>query len=87
MQGDLLKQAQLGIEAEAFLSTDLGRFLLDKADQELEDAQNKFLTLSTGDDAGLLQLQSQAKRAINFKSWLAEAISNGIYAEQELNDE
>jgi hypothetical protein len=87
MQNDLLKQAQLGIEAEAFLSTDLGRYLLDKADQELEDAQNKFLELLPNDSAGLLQLQSQAKRAINFKSWLSEAISTGIYAEQELKDE
>ena len=83
----LLKDAQLGIEAEAFLSTDLGRFLVDKADQELEDGLQGFLNLSTDDKDGLLQLQSQCKRAINFKSWLAEAINTGIYAERELNDE
>ncbi|MDD5084198.1 MAG: hypothetical protein PHT88_04725 [Candidatus Moranbacteria bacterium] len=83
----LLKQAQLGIEAEAFIHTDLGKFLIDKADDDLQRGYEGFLSLTPGDTDGLLMLQSQCQRAIHFKSWLLEAISSGHYAESELSDD
>jgi len=83
-EADLFKDAQLGIEAEKFLSTDLGKFLLNKAAEELEQSYQGLLTVSPFDTDAIMQLQSKGQRAIQFQQWLNEAISNGKYAEQEL---
>ena len=83
---ELLKQAQLGIEAQAFLTTELGKFLLQKSDNELDEAYQQLLTVKPSDTDALLQWQGQAQTAIHFKQWLSEAILTGNYAESELKD-
>jgi len=87
MNDSLLKDAQLGIEAEAFLSSELGKFLLDKANAELDQANAEWIKLLPSQTNELLKLQMQATRAIEFKQWLIEAISTGHYAESELKNE
>jgi len=84
---DMFKTAQIGIEAEKFLSTDLGIFLLGKAEMELETGFSLLLDALPTDYATITKLQSQCKRALNFKSWLAEAIQSGEYAVRELRQD
>jgi hypothetical protein len=86
-ENTLLREAQLGIETQAFITSDLGKYLIARADEELMAGYEGFLTLKPSDTDTLLQLQSQCLRAIGFKSWLLSAISIGDYAERELTDE
>lgn len=83
----LIKEAQLGMETEAFLRSDLGKMLLNRAAQELEQGYQGLLTVLPSDTDTLLKLQSQCLRAIHFQQWLNEAITSGEYAERELSDE
>ena len=39
----LLKEAQLGIETEAFIASDLGKYLIERADEEYEAATNTLI--------------------------------------------
>lgn len=83
---ELIKAAVLGADCEAFLNTELGKYLLEKANTELEQAQAQLLTVSATNPIEILKLQSQGLRAISFKTWLLQAISDGQYAEGELRD-
>jgi len=74
-------EARLGVEAEKFLSTNMGKYLVGRADLELEEAHKKMETCPPEE---LQDLQNQAWRANQFITWLAEAIHNGRHAEFEL---
>lgn len=87
MEDELLKQAQLGIEAEAFAVSDIGKYLISRANEELDVAREKLTDVLPTDTDAIIQWQQQAKTAIHFKTWLLQAISDGHYAERELNNE
>jgi hypothetical protein len=83
---ELLKTIQLGIEAEAFLSTDTGKYLVERANEELQAAQASLMDINPSDYAGIALLQAKAYQALNFKQWLLEALSDASYAEQQLSE-
>lgn len=74
-------EARLGVETEKFLSTNLGKYLVGRANLELEEAHSKMEICPPEE---LKDLQNKAWRANQFITWLAEAIHNGRHAEFEL---
>lgn len=75
-------EARLGVEIEKFLPTNVGRYLVGRAEQELVEAHQAMEKCSPDE---LQELQNKAWRAKSFADWLAEAINNGRSAEFELN--
>lgn len=71
---------QLGRETESFLASRLGRYLMSRADEELEAAKSA-LVFATQDEAQDLKLQ--ARVAISFKEWLSTAIDAAHVAESD----
>lgn len=81
---DQLKEAQLGIEAEQFKSTDLGRYLLARAQDDIVVAFKEWQDADPEDAKAIRAIQNKAQVAESFLNWIDEAIFNGKYAEDEI---
>lgn len=84
MKDQLFHEAKLGIEAETFAHSDLGKYLIGRAEEERGLAIEKLLQTPAHDTFNIERLQAQAWRADSFQGWLAEAIQNGFYAEEQI---
>jgi uncharacterized protein YdaU (DUF1376 family) len=83
----LFAEATLGIEAQEFFASEIGRFLVGRCDQEIAEASDKLATVSTWRRNRIQQLQNQIWRAQSFKGWLAELVIAGRQAEALLERE
>lgn len=81
----LLADVALGIEAESFLSSGVGRFLVDRAETEVEQAINALKVADPADIEGIRKLQNMIHRGESIQYWLAECIQAGFNAEELLN--
>lgn len=82
----LYAEAILGRDAEEFLSTDLGRYMLARAEEEETEALEALASISPWRRRRIQQLQTQLWRARSFKGWLGEMIVAGKQALQQLDD-
>jgi hypothetical protein len=85
MDDVLLAEAVLGRDAEDFLRSELGRFILGRCDVEISDAQHKLSRVSAWRRRRIQELQNEIWRAESLKGWFAELIQNGRAAEAALN--
>lgn len=88
MASDLLfAEATLGRDAEEFLQSELGRYIVGRCEQEIADAQDKLSTVSPWRRNRIRQLQAQVWRAQSVVGWLAELIHAGKQAEAILEEQ
>lgn len=80
----LVAEAMLGRDAEEFLASDLGRFMLARAEEEEQDALNALARISPWRRRRIAELQAKLWRARSFKQWLGELIQAGRQATQQL---
>ncbi len=78
-------EAMIGKDAEEFLNTDLGRYMLARAEEEEGQALEALATVWPWRRRRITDLQAQLWRARSFKSWLAEMIMTGKQALQQLD--
>lgn len=83
----LLAEAVLGKDAEEFLRSDLGRYLVGRARMEGRDAMEKLKNTSPWRRRRIQQLQNEIHRAESFEAWLIELVSSGKAAEAALEDQ
>ena len=83
----LLKSIDFGFEVEAFLATDIGKYLVTRAEGEIEAAVDQLKHVSPENAAGIRALQHKIHVAEDIQYWLAEAIQSGLNAQQELHDQ
>ena len=94
------QQRDIGQEAKAFLSSKLGRFILDSAIKMEDDAKNQLVALNRSDfetpsqfDAKFAELQNDAHIPGLIMTWINESIQNAvkediiINADEESSDE
>lgn len=81
-----MAEAVLGRDAEEFLSTELGRYITGRCEQEIADAQEELSTVWPWRKRRIQALQNQVWRAQSVKGWLAELIANGKAAEAALEE-
>ena len=82
----LFAEAKLGHEAQMFLSSDLGRLLQGRAKVDIETAKDELVRVSCYETQTIETLQFNARVAEQFIRWVGEAIQNGHYAEQQLDE-
>lgn len=87
MRDVLFAEAILGRDAEEFFNTDIGRYLIGRCDQEIDEAQELLSRVSPWRRRRIQDLQNQIYRAKSLKDWVAELISNGKAAEALLEEE
>lgn len=80
----LWAEAVLGKEAQEFLESDIGRYIVGRCDQEIQEAQDKLNTVSSWRRNRIVQLQNEIWRARSVKGWIGELIQAGEQAKQIL---
>ena len=87
MNETLFAEATLGRDAEEFMKSDIGRYLLGRCQHEIQDAQEKLSVVSPWRRNRIRQLQNEIWRAQSVSGWLAELVSNGRQAEAVLDED
>ena len=87
MDKELLAEAMFGKDAEEFINSDLGQYLIGCAEQESYEAIDKLKTVFPWRRRRITELQNVIWRAESFKSWLAELVIKGRQATQQLEEE
>ena len=83
----ILQQIDLGFQVEAFLQSDLGRYLVQRAEAQVEEAVELLKRCSPEDSAQIRAIQHTIQVAESIQYWLAEAIQSGLNAQQQLHDQ
>lgn len=79
-----LAEAELGIEAERFAESKVGRYMLGRARQVATEAYAALAAANPDDAKGIRALQNEIRHAENFKGWLIELIEGGRNAEVQI---
>lgn len=79
-------EAALGRDAQEFIGTDLGRYLVGCAQQEYAEAMVKLKTVSWWNVWKVTELQNKAWRAESFLVWLRDLVIKGKAAELALQE-
>lgn len=80
----LVDSAELGVEVESFLETKLGKYLIERAEQEREAAQIALMSVPPTDVEAIRALQFKAQVANGVLAWFAQAIQDGRNADIQL---
>lgn len=80
----LLAEVQVGIKAEDFLRSDVGRYLRGRARLEADEAMDRLKVHDATDEKGIRALQNAAGIADRLEQWLDEAINGGRNAEEQI---
>lgn len=83
----VLKAIDFGMEVEAFLQSEIGRYLTKRAEAEVEAAVEVLKVADPDDVKSIRGLQNTIKVAESVLYWLADAIQSGLNAQDELYDQ
>jgi hypothetical protein len=83
---ELLSIARMGVDAEAFVRTPLGKFLMDKADSEIMDATSELIGADPEDVKANRDIRNRIHVANMFRTWMRDAIEIGRAAHEQLSD-
>lgn len=83
---DLLGVARTGIDAEAFSKSDIGKFLIAKAQAEIEAATEDLIDADPSDWKANQDIRNKIHVARMFLVWLDEAIQVGRHAHDQLRE-
>lgn len=81
-----LNIARLGIDAEAFLQTPIGKHLKEKAQTELDVAINELVDADPDDVKANREIRNRIHVVGMFLKWMDEAITAGNEAHRQLRD-
>lgn len=79
-----MSEVSLGIDAEAFVLSPLGKYLVACSEREVEDAVEKLKRVDPRDVHKVATLLHAIRVAEAVPRWLAEAIQAGHNAEQQM---
>lgn len=83
----ILQQIDLGFQVEAFLQSDIGRYLVQRAEAQVEEAVEKLKRCDPENSTQIRAIQHDIQVAEGIQYWLAEAIQSGLNAQQQLHDQ
>lgn len=82
----LFAEARLGLDVESFLASQVGRYLIGRADAEAESALLDLADIDPEDAKAVRTAQNRHKLARSVRQWLEEAIEAGRLAEDALRE-
>ena len=83
---DLINVARIGIDAEAFAKSDIGKYLIDKAQKEIEAEMAALVEADPADVKLGTDIRNRIHVAKMFLTWLDEAIQVGRHAHASLQE-
>ena len=87
MSQELFAEAIMGRDAEDFIQSDIGQYLIGCAEQEAHEAMDQLKRIFPWRRTKIIELQNKIWRAESIQSWLAEIIIKGKQATQQLEGE
>lgn len=83
---ELLQRVAMGMEAEQFLGSNLGRYIVSRAEAERDDAIADLKEADAEDARNIRDLQARIWRAESVQFWLADLINDGRNAMHEIQE-
>lgn len=84
---NLIRRAVLGREAQDFLASQVGRYVVGAAAQDQAEIERKLTKVSPWNRRRILRLQ-QEHRAVELAiGWITEMVQDGAHAERQLDME
>ena len=83
---ELMKKVELGLDCERFLSTNVGKFIQNRAVEEVENCLIKLKTIDAYETKAILAVQQKIAVAEQVFVWLDEAMTQAAGAEHILNN-
>ena len=80
---ELTGQIDFGFQVQAFLESEIGKYLIKRAEDEIADACEALKTVCPTDPVAITELQTRVYRAESIQFWLAEAMQTGVNAQIE----
>jgi hypothetical protein len=87
MDKELVAEAMLGRDAEEFVQSQIGQYIIGAAEQEAKMAAEELARVFPWRRRRIQYLQNQIWRAQSIQSWLAELIIKGKQAMSNLDQE
>lgn len=81
-----IAEADLGVQAREFAESDIGRYIIGCAQQEIADAQEKLERTASWRRRKIQEIQNQAWRARTLLAWIRGLIESGKAAEDALQE-
>lgn len=78
------EEVWMGNEAQNFLNTALGRYMIERTQAERNDAMLELRLVDSTDAEKIRELQNIIKRAESFPNWINELIHTGDKAYEDL---
>jgi geranylgeranyl pyrophosphate synthase len=82
----MIRRAVFGKQVEAFLSSEIGKYLLARALEQKTEAQSLFLEINCEDVEKVRQLQNRITQANDVARWLSDAVADGLQALNIIED-
>jgi len=82
-----VRAAVLGAQVDDFLSSDIGKYLMGKADRDITEAVELLKRASPWRRRRIIELQNRIHVAERFKNWILEAYQEGLVALQAIDNE
>lgn len=83
----VVRAAVFGKQVEMFRDSDIGRYVVRKAERESDQAMSDLLSADPFDPAAVARHQHKAKVANAVVQWLEEAIEAGYSATEVIKEE
>lgn len=83
---ELYQQISLGMDAQKFVESPLGKYLLERAAAEKDEALRSLSVVDPCDWKAVMTLQNIIHRAESFGQWLLDAIEEGRRLEREVQE-
>lgn len=84
---ELYAEAIMGKDAEEFINSEIGQYLVGCAEQEIAEATEQLKRVHPWRTRRIRELQNQVWRAESVQSWLAELVVRGRQALQSLEED
>ena len=85
MNSELINVAIIGKDAEEFLSSEIGRYMLECAANQVDDAVCKLKKANPLDTELIITLQNEIYRAESFGAWISDLVIAGNQAIQQID--
>src|SRR3974390_1371899 len=83
----LLESAVLGKRLEDFLQTDIGQFIMDRCQDDIDEMVEKLKKVSPWRRGAIVRLQAQISAMESFQNWICAAVIDGIRSAEALEDD
>ena len=81
---ELMRLIDMGIQVEAYISSDLGRYLLDRSNAEQKAALEQLGNVDPDDPKAIRRLQFNLQVAAGIQNWMADLVVEARNAEDAL---